>query len=68
MPNWKNLEEMMGKMIPVYIAFGPSKHRATPLFEDCVNYPIDQLVELSRIQRKIESHEYISKILTFTTT
>lgn len=58
MPNWKNLEEMMRKMIPVYTAFGPSKHRATPLFEDCVNYPIEQLVELSRIQRKIESHEY----------
>lgn len=58
MPDWSNLEEMMKKFEPIRKAFGPVKHKAVPVFEDCVNYPTEQIVELVNLSREIERTEY----------
>lgn len=58
MPGWTDLEERMKKMEPVRKAFGPVKNRAVPVFEDSVNYPIDEVVELFKLSRKIEATEF----------
>ncbi len=54
MPNWSNLEEIMRKTEPVRRAFGPVKNKAIPVFEDCINYPIEKVVALAKLSRKIE--------------
>ena len=54
MPDWSNLEEMMKRFEAIRKLFGPSKRRAIPYFEDCVNYPIDQIVALANLAREIE--------------
>ncbi len=58
MPDWSHLEEIMKKMEPVRRAFAPVKHRAIPVFEDCVNYPEAELVELVNLGREIERTEF----------
>ncbi len=58
MPDWSNLEEMMKRFAPVRKAFGPPKHKAIPVFEDCMNYPIEQVAELANLSRAIEQSEY----------
>lgn len=61
MPDWKAMEEQMKKMEPVRKAFGPVKRRAIPVFEDCVNYPIDQVVEMVKLANDIDSHAFSSE-------
>lgn len=38
MPDWNKFDEMWKKMEPVRKVFGLLKHRAVPVFEDCLNY------------------------------
>ena len=61
MPDWSNLEEQMKKMEPIRKAFGPAKLKATPVFEDCVNYPTEAIQALLRLGRSIEWSEYIEE-------
>ncbi|MGI6256353.1 MAG: hypothetical protein ACOYJZ_12135 [Acutalibacter sp.] len=58
MPDWKDLERQMERMEKVRMAFGPTKRKAIPVFEDCVNYPTDQVVAMANLARKIEGEEY----------
>lgn len=58
MPDWTNLEEQMKKLMPVLNAFGPVKHRAIPVFEDCLNYPRQQVLELFKLAEEIEHTPY----------
>lgn len=58
MPNWTNLEEMMKRMEPVRKAFGPIKSKAVPIFEDCLNYPVQEIVALARLAHTIERTDF----------
>ena len=58
MPDWKELERQMKRTEKVRMAFGPVKRKAVPIFEDCVNYPTDQIVALANLSRSIEAEEY----------
>ncbi len=58
MPEWSDLEEMMKKLEPTRKAFGPVRHRAIPVFEDCVNYPIDKVAPMMELCSEIEMSEY----------
>lgn len=49
MPDQNELEERMRKFAEVRKLFGPVKKRAVPVFEDCLNYPIDKVVSLVRL-------------------
>lgn len=53
MPDWSKFEEMFRQMQPVYQALGPLKHQAVTVFEDCVNYPIPQVVEIANLYNTI---------------
>lgn len=53
MPDLSRFEEMWKKEEPVHRAMGPSKHQAITVFEDCVNYPTPQVVELVELYRDI---------------
>lgn len=61
MPDWGKFDEMWKKMEPVRKVFGLLKHRAVPVFEDCLNYPIKDVVELANLSREIEREEYSEK-------
>lgn len=61
MPDWSKFEEMWKKMEPVRKVFGPLKHQAIPIFEDCQNYLIEQVVALANLSREIEWAEYSEK-------
>ena len=58
MPDWSALEEQMKKREPVQKAFGSVKNKAIPVFEDCINYPIEEVTALVRLSREIEWSEY----------
>ena len=58
MPDWKELEQQMQRREKARKAFGPTKRKAVPVFEDCVNYPTDQVVAMANLARKIEWEEY----------
>lgn len=58
MPDWSNLEESMKAIEPVRKAFAPCRHRAVPVFEDCLNYPEEPLLALYRLAEEIESVPY----------
>lgn len=61
MEHWKKLDDTMRKMESLCKAFGSVKNRAVPVFEDCVNYPMDDVVELVKLSRKIEGTEFSEK-------
>lgn len=54
MPDWSKMEEIGKRMKPVRDVFGPVKNRAVPVFEDCLNYPIGEVVALAKLSREIE--------------
>lgn len=58
MPDWSRFDEIWKQMEPVHRALGPLKHRAVTVFEDCVNYPTEQIVELVKLYRKITGRPY----------
>lgn len=62
MPDWKALEERDKKMKPVREIFGPVKNKAVTVFEDCVNYPDDQIAALVRLGREIEGAGYAGDV------
>ena len=49
MSDWNTFEEEMKKFEAVRRMFGPVKNRAVPVFEDCVNYPIEDVAELVKL-------------------
>lgn len=55
---WDILEAIYQKMKPVHLAFAPQRSRFVTICEDCVNYPIEDVVALVRQYRQIFSHEY----------
>lgn len=63
MPDWSKFEEMWKKTKPVRKVFGPLKHQTVPVFEDCLNYPIKDVVELANLSREIEREKYSEKIV-----
>lgn len=63
MADWSKFDEIWKKMEPVRKVFGPLKHQAIPFFEDCLNYPIDQVVALVNLSREIEWEEYSEKTI-----
>ena len=63
MADWSKFDEIWKRMEPVRKVFGPLKHRAIPVFEDCLNYPIDQIVRLANLSREIEWEEYSEKTI-----
>lgn len=55
MPDWARLEEISKRLEPIRKIFGPEKRRAVPVIEDCVNYPLDEVVVLTKLLREIEN-------------
>ncbi len=62
MPNWSALDEMNRRMEPVRKIFGPVKNKAVAIFEDCANYPIDEVVALRKLVQEIEGPAYTGNV------
>lgn len=58
MSGWNVLEAIYQKMKPVHLAFGSLRPRFVTICEDCINYPIADVVALVRQYRQIFSHTY----------
>jgi len=53
-------EAMMAKIEKMSKIFGEERHKAVTLFEDCVCYPLEDIIRLYRMQSEIEMSYFLS--------